>query len=182
MNEPIRAWWGRPPPRLHQEETGRKKWLGRTLILAILLMLTILLCVHLMNPSGALPAPREDLHTRIQMKGFELAVRSYWHRYREMPYGSSSNIIAVLAGGNDDRQNPDRIIYMKTRPAKVSMGRVVRPPDVNEYGEYLDGWGRPFEIVADTNAVRMIISSRGPDGVDDGGLGDDITMLIIPEI
>ncbi len=137
------------------------------------------IAAYLIRPEAALPAPEGLLQTRIQMKGLEMAVRMYWARYNRIPEGSISNILTVLSASNLDAQNPDRIVFMKLRQPEYRFGRMVKPGDVDENGNYLDGWGRPMQLEVHPETLSMRIRSFGPDGKDEGGKGDDIEMLIL---
>lgn len=181
MSQQVNQWWGRPGPRISKNHMPVKsRWWLPAISVSLLLALLVLLGLYVLRPYGALPPPTEELNTRIQMKGFELAVRRYWYTYKTLPSGSVSNIMTVLAGINADDQNPDRHIFMSLRPPETRFGRLVHHGDVDDAGNYLDGWGRPFTIRTETAGPRMVIISSGPNGVTEQGRGDDISMLVLP--
>lgn len=45
---------------------------------------------------------------------------------------------------------------------------------------FVDPWLRPYELVVDNTAVppTLVFTSRGPDGVDDNGTGDDVSLAV----
>ena len=161
---------------------GKPRFLVLALLIAVSLILLVLAGMFLIRPEVSLPAPEGILMTRIQMKGLDLAIRQYWARYQRLPEGSPSEIVSILAAGNKDLQNPDRIVFMLLRQPEYRFGRLVKQGDVDEHGNYIDGWGRPMDIQVDPINRRMWIRSYGPDGVDERGGGDDIDMQIVPDI
>jgi len=182
MVESRNKWWGRPPPRTVQSSEVKASWAIPTLLLALVLLTLILVLVFFLRPDVTRPAPNPHLQTRIQMKGMELAIRQYWHKYHEVPMGSVSNMLAVLAAENTDAQNPERIVFMKCRPPVIRFSRVVVYGDTDENGNYLDGWGRPFKIYNDVKKNQIVMKSYGPNGDDEQGRGDDEVILIVPDI
>ncbi len=161
---------------------GRSKSTFFALLITIGVMVLVLAGVFLIRPEASMPKPEGLLGTRIQMKGFELAVRSYYVKYRRLPDGSGPELLAILAGENLNGQNPDSIVFMSLREPVYRFGRVVKPGDTDEDGNYLDGWGRPMSIRVDHINRRMWIRSMGPNGTDDQGVGDDIEMMIVADI
>lgn len=169
------------PPTPPQLVKPRKRLSVYTVTFAIALGLVVaaIIAAYLIRPDAALPAPDGLLQTRIQMKGLEMAVRMYWAKYHKIPQGSVSNILAVLSAENRDSQNPDRMIFMKLRKPEYRFGRIVKPGDIDESWNYLDGWNRPMMLEVHPETHSMRIRSLGPNGKDENGGGDDIEMLIL---
>lgn len=151
-------------------------------LVVVSLITGFIVAIYMVRPTESLPAPEGILQTRIQMKGFELAVRSFWATYQRMPDGTMPEVLAVLAGSNADGQNPECIIYMSLREPEHRFGRVVKHGDTDEQGNYLDGWGRPMDLNIVHAEKRMYLKSFGPNGKDEGGGGDDIVMTVIPNL
>jgi hypothetical protein len=175
----VRAHAPRKPPFAPNASRKRVSVVTVALAVALGLVGAAIIAAYLIRPEAALPAPEGLLQTRIQMKGMEMAVRMYYGKYHKIPQGSVSNILAVLAAENRDNQNPDRMIFMKLRRPEYRFGQIVKPGDIDENWNYLDGWGRPMSLEVHPETVSMRIRSMGPNGKDEHGEGDDIEMLIL---
>lgn len=65
----------------------------------------------------------------------------------------NSDIVRVLAGENDNGLNPERIVFLKTRPATVGS----RPKSgVGADGVFYDPWGTPYGIKVDSDANHWV--------------------------
>ena len=48
--------------------------------------------------------------------------------------------------------------------------------DTFDPAEFLDGWGAEFLYGAGTDGASFTLHSAGPDGIDQGGAGDDVPL------
>lgn len=71
----------------------------------------------------------------------------------------NSDIVRVLAGENDNGLNPERIVFLATRPATAGN----RPKSgVGPDGVFYDPWGTPYGIKVDSDANHWV-EYYGPD-------------------
>lgn len=168
-------------PRGERKPQKIRVW---TLVFAgsLILMGAAIWGAYMLRVESFLPAPQGLLKTRIQMKGLELALRAYWAHYQRLPEGGMSNILAALSAADGGKQNVDRIIFMSLRYPEYRFGQIVDPGDVDEHGNYLDGWGRPFALEVDSETKSIRLRSPGPNGQDERGAGDDVEMLIVVDM
>jgi hypothetical protein len=84
---------------------------------------------------------------------------AYLEEYEQLPTGTNEEIFARLRG-----DNPRRIVFLDCAPEIL-----------NDAGELVDPWGRPFQILLDEKAHKARIKSAGADGLFNAGgrRGDD---------
>jgi type II secretion system (T2SS) protein G len=94
--------------------------------------------------------------TTVEMQALRQAARLYEQEFAELPHGGSNDIVRALRG-----DNPKHIVFL-------SGGRSTK------IDEFLDPWGRPYEIrvIAGDVAIR----SAGANGI----LGDADDEQLLP--
>ena len=82
---------------------------------------------------------------RMDNKIFRSAVTTYSSSYGALPAGNNATVTTALRGENSKRQ-----VFLEL-PSQ----------SVNERGEFLDPWRRPYDIEVTTNAIRFQSLSKG---------------------
>jgi len=93
-------------------------------------------------------------------------IGEFHKEYGYFPAGGNRATVAALKG-DDTTANPRQKLFFYIQ--KTTGGGPVLSPA----GQLVDGWRRPL-IIRGGGTTRPIIYSVGPNGMDDGGTGDDI--------
>jgi hypothetical protein len=113
-------------------------------------------------PDGELEA--KVVLARNEMAALQLALRAYAERHGVYPPSGNRSMVLSLSGGAEsgasDRYYPFPFPSERLRD-----------------GQLLDPWGRPYRYEAPVaQQGEPLIVSRGPNGHDDNGGGDDLTV------
>ena len=98
----------------------------------------------------------------VRIKQVRYSMEQYNKQYGEYPIGTNRQMIRQLAAQRPDGQ-PGWVISERSQ---------VHSPQ-NAGGEVVDGWGRPL-VMLGGGTTRPVVYSAGPNGLDDGGTGDDL--------
>jgi len=154
---------------------------GFTLVelLVVIAIIAMLATISLPVISRAMESVRRA-QAQTEVRSIESAVLAYLNEYGRFPHGSggpdvsygesgereNSDLINVLRADRDHiarSENPRYIMFLE-----VPEQRLV-DEDGNIDGNYRDPWGRPYEIIVDTNFDNVIdVSSVDPDAGDQG--------------
>ena len=149
-------------------------------------LLSVLLLTMLLPASSGPHGKSKGMQTLCTAKALECACSAFLMEYGRFPLQAGTNdhtytkdqslLIAVLRGqAGKTTENPRQLVFIDVPDDQISAS-----------GRLFDGWGHPFNIIADwsgdgsvtvgTNVVRRQVAvwSNGPDGKNDFGSGDDV--------
>jgi hypothetical protein len=137
---------------------GRHWW-----IVAVLVVVSLVGALLILPVCRSVRQQAVTARASIEARSLAIALTNYWNTYTNFPQGGTSNLMQVLTAQNADGQNPLRIVFIEF------------PRDrCDPQNGFLDPWGRHLSFTLDSNTPRVAVRSLGPNGVDDGGAGDDI--------
>jgi hypothetical protein len=97
----------------------------------------------------------EKKHAAALGREVSRAIDAFWSEYERFPAGTNEEIFASLLG-----QNTRQIVFLDFAPEFL-----------NETGELVDPWGRPFRVTVDEDRGSARVQSAGPDGIFGGASG-----------
>jgi hypothetical protein len=109
--------------------------------------------------------PREARDTRVTVFTLRHALEVYHSRIGLPLAPSNELIVAVLEGKNITGLNPQQEKLIVFSHQKL-----------DKKGRLLDTWDRPIHFLTNsTPGQTLLVYSVGPNGIDEGGRGDDVT-------
>ena len=111
------------------------------------LLMALLLAPVLVQPPRTQTA--EKGHAAARGQELIRVLDAYRTEYEQFPTGSNEEVFAKLRG-----ENPRRIVFLDCAPEVL-----------NDAGELIDPWGRPFRITVGEDAMTAKVESAGADGV-----------------
>lgn len=119
----------------------------------------------------------ERMQTKIRGKDLHTAMIVYATAYKKVPPFDGNVLLKVLAGDDINGANPRNLCFLTPKPTKKGiLWGVSSYGDINDKGELIDGWGRPFLWILSKDGTRLSIISLGENGVRDAKGPDDIKI------
>ncbi len=123
----------------------------------------------------------EKSRTMATLANLRMALKYYYDEYRALPTGDAKAIMAVLTATNTDGQNPRKIVFFEFHQPRKRFGVwTTDPGNRASDGAATDGWRRALIWTIDTAKPAIAIRSLGPNGRDDAGQPDDVTVSYAP--
>ncbi len=95
------------------------------------------------------------------------AITAYETEYGKMPPGGASQVNAALVNiltGQDAANNPRKIVFLEVgarKPTNAPVGKGGKS-GTNSSGNFVDAWGRDYNVAMDTNYTGTISAGNPP--------------------
>lgn len=148
---------------------------GFTLIELLVVVTIIGILLGILLPvinAVILNAQKQQANTEV--KALEIALRAYQTRYTRFPPGTGEpgqavrqTLLDILSGANSGADNPAGVRFLEYKSSSV------------QNGEYVDPWGKPYQVSTDTNLDNRngSLSVARPILVWSGGPDEDLSTL-----
>ena len=155
--------------------TRSRKAGGFTLIelMVVITIIGILLAI-LLPVINAVILSAQKRQADTEVRGLEIALRAYQTRYSRFPPATGEPgqpvrqaLLDILSGANSGADNPAGVRFLEYQSASV------------KNGEYVDPWGKPYQVSTDVNLDNRngSLSIPRPVLAWSGGPDEDLSTL-----
>lgn len=139
----------------------------------ILLPLVVLFAVAFFTCKSHLNSKRVEI-TKSRVIKLKIALEAYKKAYKdkELPIEGHSSVMPILLGNNIDNKNPRQIKFIELYNPKKILGFQVYSSPLDSRENYLDGWGKPINLIKKNNSIQIISQGKN------NGFADDIEATV----
>jgi hypothetical protein len=113
------------------------------------------------------PVDSRILVTLGMLKNIEAGLTAAYDEYGTLPNGEGPEPLHILKGETIMGQNPRGLVFLKFQDKRR----------YNKAGDIVDLWGNPIRLKIES-AGRIAIYSFGANRTDDGGMKDDLKVVL----